>query len=815
MRIRFVGIRAFMFTIFIFVGVAGAGVLSFDTVEGPGGKIAPYMDYTLQTDMEWPAQRTDNFAKFDRLLSLLETEPKLKCSLPWSSFIEDIRQSDPTQLAKLSAAIAENRVELVGGQWCQADPMLLSEESVIRQFLYGQGVLRKTFGTTATVAFAPDTQGLPANYPQLLSQCGLNSLFITEPELPTGTFWWEGPNNSRILVINKSTRSDEDKQQRLTPKHVTAGELFSLTRLESSKLPVKHGALGDGPRGRLTTRARIKAAYRDTENKLLTGETLAAMASVSGFNYPKPLLRSLWLQLATQQHQDTLGGTCVADSFDYSLTSLNAVSKHAEWFARAALRHIGERVPNTGRGFGAVVANPLGYNRSGIARINLPVGASPQARYKVTSSRGNEVSWQVARTLDGFYFFFFAENVPAYGWDVYRIERLPDAEKPGPHKNPEGLDRAEARVENDGVYLENGYIRVRIEKQQGRIVSIYDKVKERELIAEGRSANHFEVFMEAPYEDYVDIASTINEIVEVVPVDDRHDTTITDLRPLMARVRLTWRFGESIIVQYITVTAGSPRIDFDTSVRWRQITGPSKRVPMLRVSFPLAVGSESTFQHSVPFGHEMGAKDGIDIPAVHWASLSSVDGGAALMCNRRYAFSATEDHQLRLTLLRSPYESGPTVEEYEHAVRYSLTPFAGPVNPVRLTREALAFHQPFATYELDRIDAAMSAKAKPRLPKRQGLFDLSELDTVVPLGLKRSEDGEGIVLRMFQGLDRHKIGILWANFPVDRAEYLNPLEESIKRAPGQEKNGQSGHPIGMRGHEILSLKFYPKNDSKN
>jgi len=154
-----------------------------------------------------------------------------------------------------------------------------------------------------------------------------------------------------------------------------------------------------------------------------------------------------------------------------------------------------------------------------------------------------------------------------------------------------------------------------------------------------------------------------------------------------------YRLGASELRQEIALTAGSPRLDFISQLRWREPRA------MLRASFPVAVHAEdATFE--IQFGHIRRpthrnttwdlARD--EVMAHKWADLSQRDYGVALLNDCKYGHKV-KGNTIDLNLLRSvPYpgpglwrmrawwpgsRTMPTTDQCDHIFTYSLYPHPG------------------------------------------------------------------------------------------------------------------------------------------
>jgi hypothetical protein len=115
-----------------------------------------------------------------------------------------------------------------------------------------------------------------------------------------------------------------------------------------------------------------------------------------------------------------------------------------------------------------VVFNPLGWRRTGWVQASLPPEVYNGTFRLIDTATGNEIPYQ--RFDETSKILFFAEEIPSMGYKVYKIEDgTPDP--PGT-----GL------LQVTGSTLENDYYLITVDPSDGSISSIYDKVRDRELV---------------------------------------------------------------------------------------------------------------------------------------------------------------------------------------------------------------------------------------------------------------------------------------------------------------------------------------------
>jgi alpha-mannosidase len=184
---------------------------------------------------------------------------------------------------------------------------------------------------------------------------------------------------------------------------------------------------------------------------------------------------------------------------------------------------------------------------------------------------------------------------------------------------------------------------------------------------------------------------------------------------------------------------------------------------VLKVAFPLAVhADEATYE--VAFGavrrptHYSTRQDlaRFEVPGHRWADLSEYGFGVAVLTDSKYGYSAFGD-TLRITLLRAP--ALPDVEERSHAFAYALLPHAGSWQDGGVVAEAAAFNSPVRWSE---GPAGSWASAEGGLV----------LDTV-----KRAEDSDALVLRLYEPHGGRGVALVRLAAPVSHAVRANLLED--------------------------------------
>jgi alpha-mannosidase len=314
---------------------------------------------------DWRDGLNEGISTCRAMLGLLDEFPELTFTRGEAAVYEHIERYDPETFARIRAEMAKGRWEVVGGNYVQPDTNLPSAEVLVRQFQRGLGYFKRALGVRPTVAWAPDSFGHSAGWPEIYTAAGMKSFAFSRPfaadlKLPAPAFWWESPSGSRILTWRMpvgwygSTRTEvegrldqhkagaekwhvenipiffglgnhgggpsraqietilrwRDRNPDITVEFSTLHRFFAALSKEPVNLPVFRGELNFALRGCYSTAASVKFAYRRTENLLLRTERIAtAVAAVTKTSAPD--LREAWDAVLFNTFHDILPGTSI------------------------------------------------------------------------------------------------------------------------------------------------------------------------------------------------------------------------------------------------------------------------------------------------------------------------------------------------------------------------------------------------------------------------------------------------------------------------------------------------------------------------
>jgi alpha-mannosidase len=209
-------------------------------------------------------------------------------------------------------------------------------------------------------------------------------------------------------------------------------------------------------------------------------------------------------------------------------------------------------------------------------------------------------------------------------------------------------------------------------------------------------------------------------------------------------MELACRYRESTFTVQYELRAGDPCLYISLDGTWLERGTAQTGVPSLVIDFPLALAGAAG-SYEIPFGRiDRTENAGEEVSAIRWAAVTGLAGkkkaGCLLLNDSKHGHSLEGD-TLRLRLIRSTYEPDPLPEIGRHRVRLGLVPFAGGLSTADAINLGASFNQP-----LRPVGTSVHAGALPAA----GRFLTLAPATVAFSALKQAEDGEGLILRLFE-----------------------------------------------------------------
>lgn len=442
---------------------------------------------------------------------------------------------------------------------------------------------------------------------------------------------------------------------------------------------------------------------------------------------------SMWKVVLLNQFHDILPGSSIREVYEVTKEEYGRLAGQLADMSKERRRTV------AGEGDAVTVFNTTGRMRDDVVNLGAFAGEA------LADETG--AVYPVQKTEDGS--IAFVKNLPSKGYKSFRTAQA--AEKKAPFALHGNYD------------LETPFYRVRLDGA-GMFTSIYDKENDREVVQEGRRANLLRMYEDKPiYFDNWDIDIYYTE--KFWDVDNVEHMEWTEVGEVRAVLEITRKASKSTIRQKVIFYADSRRIEFATYVDWKE------HQTLLKVHFPVAVHTdEATFD--VQFGsltrktHRNTSWDVARFESCgqKWMDLSEGHYGVSLLNDCEYGHSV-QDSDMALTLVKSGIEPNPTTDQEEHEFTYAIYPHAEGWRAAGTVDEAYKLNQPLVA-ELE--------------TENRGAYSFASVDrpNVVLETVKRAEDGDGIVVRMYESENALTKAKLTVNADFEKAYICNLLEET-------------------------------------
>lgn len=761
------------------------------------------------------------------MLRLLEQYPEFRFSQSQACLYQEMKTHYPDLFAQVQQRVAEKRWEPLGAFWVEPDCNLISGESFVRQILLGQQFWQTEFGMRSRICWQPDVFGMSAAMPQILRRSGVefamtNKMFVWNDTNPwrQNTFWWEGLDGSRVLTVvppghfigmvdpdhilaqwqdysDKATIGDslycygwgdggggvDAEMLELARRYTDFPALSQLApglaidyfervqhKAQDANLPVWRDDLYlETHRGTFTNKGRLKKLNRRAEFLYRQAELLAAWAWLKTGAYPDAALQTGWRKLLTTQFHDSLPGTHVHEAYLELLAEFDQIFAIGNQVTNAAVQdlHLDSAAPHPT----LHLFNAFGHSRQGVEKLPLAL----QAGQTLLDDNGAAVATQSTQDLDGAPVTL--AKIPAIGPTTFRAFQVV-----APTRQ---VQQATLQVGDD--WLENEYLRAQFNRQ-GELIALLDKRAGRQVLAPHQRGNHLQMYEDIPGKyDAWDIVSNYRQ--REIPLGDESQLRVDETGPMRVALRLERSFGNSNLIQRISLRQGDPVLYFETFVHWQE------RQKLLKVGFPLDVHA-LTATFDVAFGNMQRPTHcntsyeaaRFEVPAHLWVDVSEADYGVALLNDCKYGHEVVES-VVRLTLLKGSISPDPTADMEDHLFTYALYPHAGDWRTAGVMPRALNLNEPLTVF----------ASQQP-LPRHSLLA--YDAGNVTLEAVKRAEDGDGLIVRLVERHNRRTSATLTFDRPVTAAWVCNLMEatEAVLTPTGAQL------AVSFKPFEIVTLK---------
>ncbi|GAX43156.1 glycosyl hydrolase 38 protein [Tolypothrix sp. NIES-4075] len=556
-------------------------------------------------------------------------------------------------------------------------------------------------------------------------------------------------------------------------------------------------------RGCYTTHADQKRWNRRCEGLLYEAELFAALATIiCEATYPKAEIEAAWKKMLFNQFHDILPGSSIPEVYTDALPTWQEVeevgSKILQNSLSAIASHITLPEPPHPDSLPIFVFNSLNWQRSEVVVVDLPDSFSDACVYNLG---GVALPCQLREPSE---LIFVAEDIPSLGYRIFWLclanpknghsRAHHDDSKMGLQKQEHFYPKSRDAI-NRVFTLENEFLRVIVDEENGDLSSIFDKVNHREVLSQA-GGNQLQAFQDSgQYWDAWNIDP--NYAQHPLPPTQLKSIQWLEQGVVQNRLRVVRQIGQSEFCQDYILQAGSPLLKIATTVNWQESQ------VLVKAAFPLNVKADfATFE--IPCGairrptkrETPAEKAKWEVPALRWADLTQEQDkciyGVSLLNDCKYGYDS-QPQQLRLTLLRSPKWPDPEADRGFHEFTYALYPHAGSWESAHTVRRGYELNTPLQVI----LNPARTANSKLSAAESMSFLNLSAKNLIL-MAFKQGEDDQQWILRCYECHGETAELTLTSDLKLSLADSVDLLERYLSTAES------SSHSI--KPWKILSFK---------
>ena len=590
----------------------------------------------------------------------------------------------------------------------------------------------------------------------------------------------------------------------------TYGAFYKTLEDVREILPVVNQELNFVFTGCYTSQSRIKMSNRIGEDRMYGAEALSAMAaSFTCGKDNKESFAHAWEKILFNQFHDILPGSGIIDTREYALGEFQKAAAAIGTNAKNAMRSIADAVDTSD-----IVLDPdnlsisegagVGYDISEMKHFHFPQAergrgktrifhlfnpteferVSPETltvwdweydikRLSVKDGGGNPVNFQILEHDSGKDFnnsywghcrlvLLIEARVPAFGYATYAVTE----NKADQMQRYAYLAGTQDYYTDSDKILENDLVRAVFKSGDMRLVSFVDKTMGQELMKGESPSCAFRLITEDTIPGmsawrvgrYAKI-SDLNADGEVIIYAQQNGG-------LRQSIKYKISFMRSSLDVAVMLDQHSKTLCFDIAADWHEL-GDSRFTPQLNFYVPFAFEA-SKYRYDIPFGTIDRAPIHDDTPGNSFImALPDKTGLLPLMLatDSKYGFRGA-DNSLAVNLIRSSTEPDPSPEDGMHRIRLGVGIVDSLCNK-DVFRAASAFIHP--------ISFVSDTAHNGHLPKAASFLTLD--GDVKCSGIKTSEDGNGLILRLYDA--NGKGGAVTASFlkPARKAALVDFTEK--------------------------------------
>jgi alpha-mannosidase len=748
---------------------------------------------------------------FSTVLALMKKYPEYKFMSSQAQLYKYLKEECPELYAEVKEMVKAGRWEVEGAMWVEADCNLCSGESLVRQVLYGKNFFKEEFGVDSKVLWLPDVFGYSAALPQILMKSGVDK-FVTSKigwnetnRMPYDTFWWRGIDGTDIFSYFMTaqdkhrgvpTATNCTYNAKLNPNQLQGGYDRYQQKDINNDIMITFG-FGDGGGGPV----RKDLEYYDVLKKGISGVPKAKMEFAGSMldrvkkrAEENPKTPTWQGELYLEYHRGTYTSQAKNKRNNRKCEFLY---EKAETLAVMDEKLNGAKYPEKTihDGWETILLNQF---------HDIIPGSSIKEVYEVSSKQyeqlklaGEEVVSKACSDIaqnidtDGGVLVFNPNSFKGDG--AVKIDSVTYCVHDIPAKGYKVISMPEkkGKVKACDNCVENDFFRLTVD-ENGTLSEIYDKRNMRDVLKKNARGNVITAYEDLPrdYDNweisnyYTDKSWEVNDVKSVKPISDG----------ARAGFEIEKSFLNSVIKQKIWLYDDVDRIDFETYIDWKESH------ILLKAAFPVDVNTDKA-TYDIQFGsverptHYNTSWDSarFEVCAHKYADISEYGYGVSLINDCKYGH-AIHDGVMSLTLLKSGTYPDPTADKCEHFFTYSLYPHAGDYREAGTIKQAYDLNNP--------MTAITVGKHSGKLGDSYSFASVRDENIVIET-VKKAENGDGIIIRMYESFNKRTNTVLKTGFYFKSVTLCDMLENDLKVISAKENS----IPLTLKPFEIVTIKI--------
>ena len=492
-------------------------------------------------------------------------------------------------------------------------------------------------------------------------------------------------------------------------------------------------------RGVFTTQAAHKRNMRVSETQTLDAEKLASLAWLDGAPYPADVLTENWKKITFNQFHDLAAGSGIAVIYRDAQQDFTEVANADKLIDNDALEAVDGRIDTSSKiGVPILVFNSLAWPR--LEPLKLTIQLPEDADDLEIESEGKPIVSEVLNVDHATHritALVAGPAIPAMGYTILYAHGL--------KRNPYNITDLMTKRTPSSFVISNDRLSVTIDNKSGCITSLKLSQTNSETIAPGACANQLQTYVDKPknYDAWNIDPGTLDGVM--TPIDKVDSIELVETGLLQVRVRIKRAWGNSRLIQEISLDSQADFVRVETTVDWHEDH------VLLKAAFPLAhSGPKATFE--IPYGaierpttrDNSWEKAKFEVPALRWADLGDATAGVSILNDSKYGYDAL-GNTLRLTLLRSPTWPDADADRGLQHFTYEIYPHTGPWQTADTVHRGYELNTPLTAQQVFPHTGS--------LPPTHSFASVDEPNVILS-AVKKAEDAHALIFRFYEAIGK-------------------------------------------------------------